>query len=86
MSSSRSAWRACKELQEAGAVQVGPDGLSVSEQLKAIRTRATRLVEEQYEVLNDVLMPELAKNGVVFASPEDWTDAQTPMAGGLLHA
>src|SRR5277367_4110571 len=52
-----------KELLEAGAVQVGIDGLSVSEQLKAIRTRASRLVEEQYAVLNDVLMPELAKNG-----------------------
>jgi polyphosphate kinase len=65
-----------KELQEAGAVQVGADGLSVGEQLKAIRTRASRLVEEQYEVLNDVLMPELAKNGVVFASPEQWTEAQ----------
>ena len=65
-----------KELQEAGAVQVGADGLSVGEQLKAIRTRAVRLVEEQYEVLNDVLMPELTKNGVVFASPEYWTPAQ----------
>jgi polyphosphate kinase len=65
-----------KELQEAGAVQVGADGLSVGEQLKAIRTRASRLVEEQYEVLNDVLMPELAKHGVVFAAPEHWTPAQ----------
>ncbi len=65
-----------KELQEAGTLQVGADGLSVGEQLKAIRTRASRLVEEQYEVLNDVLMPELAKNGVVFASPEQWTQAQ----------
>ena len=33
-----------KELLEAGAVQTGPDGLSVHEQLKAIRARATRLV------------------------------------------
>ena len=58
-------------------MQVGADGLSVGEQLKAIRMRASRLVEEQYEVLNDVLMPELAKNGVVFASrPEQWTPAQ----------
>src|SRR5271156_3548058 len=65
-----------KELQEAGALQVGVDGLSVAEQLKAIRTRAVRLMEEQYEVLNDVLMPELTKNGVVFASPEYWTPAQ----------
>jgi polyphosphate kinase len=65
-----------KELMEAGAVQSGPDGLPVPEQLKAIRARAVRLVDEQYELLNDVLMPELAKNGVVFVSPETWTPAQ----------
>src|SRR5271155_3359229 len=59
-----------KELQEAGALQGGPDGLSVSEQLKAIRARAVRLVNEQYQLLNDVLMPELAHNGVVFVSPD----------------
>ena len=65
-----------KELLEAGAVQPGPDGLSVPEQLKAIRLRAVRLVDEQYELLNDVLMPELNKNGVVFVEPETWTPAQ----------
>jgi polyphosphate kinase len=65
-----------KELLEAGAVQPGPDGLSVPEQLKAIRQRAVRLVDEQYEVLNDVLMPELNENGVVFVEPETWTPAQ----------
>jgi polyphosphate kinase len=65
-----------QELQDAGAVQVGPDGLSVSEQLKAIRTRAERLVDEQYQVLNDILLPELARNGVMFATPERWTEAQ----------
>ncbi len=65
-----------KELLEAGAVQGGPDGLPVPEQLRAIRTRALRLVDEQYELLNDVLMPELSSNGVVFVSPENWTGAQ----------
>jgi polyphosphate kinase len=65
-----------KELLEAGAVQGGPDGLSVPEQLKAIRSRAVRLVDEQYQLLNDVLMPELARNGVVFLSPDTWTEAQ----------
>src|ERR1700739_3095659 len=54
-----------KELMEAGALQIGPGGLSVSEQLRAIRARAARLVDEQYLVLNDVLLPALAKNGVV---------------------
>jgi polyphosphate kinase len=65
-----------KELLEAGAVQGGPDGLPVPEQLKAIRTRAVRLVDEQYQLLNDVLMPELSRNGVVFVSPDMWTEAQ----------
>ena len=65
-----------KELLEAGAVQGGPDGLPVPEQLKAIRARAVRLVDEQYQLLNDVLMPELAQKGVVFVSPEMWTEAQ----------
>jgi polyphosphate kinase len=65
-----------KELLEAGAVQGGPDGLPVPEQLKAIRARAVRLVDEQYQLLNDVLMPELAQQGVVFVSPDMWTEAQ----------
>jgi polyphosphate kinase len=65
-----------KELQEAGAIQAGPDGLSVPEQLKAIRMRAVQLVDEQYALLNDVLLPELAKSGVVFVEPETWTKAQ----------
>jgi polyphosphate kinase len=65
-----------KELLEAGAVQGGPDGLPVPEQLKAIRARASRLVAEQYELLNDVLLPELAAGGVIFVSPDTWTEAQ----------
>ena len=65
-----------KELLEAGALQGGPDGLSVPEQLKAIRAHAVRLVDEQYQLLNDVIMPELSVNGVVFVSPEMWTAAQ----------
>jgi polyphosphate kinase len=66
-----------KELLEAGATPGAPDGLSVAEQLKGIRARAVRLVDEQYQVLNNVLMPELAKNGVVFVSPDTWTEAQS---------
>src|ERR1700749_3956287 len=58
-----------KELQEAGAVHGGSDGLSVPEQLKAIRARAVRLVDEQYQLLNDVLLPQLAKSGVIFVAP-----------------
>ena len=65
-----------KELLDAGAPQGATDGLSVPDTLKAIRARATRLVDEQYELLNDGLLPELAKNGVVFVAPDTWTEAQ----------
>jgi len=65
-----------KQLQDAGAVHGGPDGLSVADQLNAIRTRAVRLVDAQYELLNAGLLPELANNGIVFVSPETWTGPQ----------
>jgi polyphosphate kinase len=65
-----------RELLEAGAVQTSADGLSAQEQLKSIRTRAVRLVDEQYQVLNEVLVPQLARHGVMFVEPETWTEAQ----------
>src|ERR1700678_3091297 len=74
-----------EELLEAGAVQGGPDGLPVPEQLKAIRARTVRLVDEQYQLLNDVLMPELAQSGVVFVSPESWTEAQSTWLEEYFH-
>ena len=65
-----------KELVEAGAIQAGPDGLSVPEQLSAIGVRAARLLDEQYALLNNVLMPALAERGIVFLSQETWSEAQ----------
>lgn len=65
-----------KELLEAGAVQCGPDGLSLPEQLAAIRARTVRLVDDQYRLLNDVLMPELSRADVVFLDPDNWNSDQ----------
>ena len=65
-----------KELQEAGGASPGPDGLSITGQLEAIRTRTAQLVQEQYALLNDELMPQLADSGIVFLEPDTWTSAQ----------
>src|SRR5258708_30723646 len=75
-----------KELLDAGAVHGATDGLSVPETLKAIRARATGLVDEQYQLLNDVLLPELAKHGVVFVAPDTWTEAQAEWLGAFFQA
>jgi polyphosphate kinase len=74
-----------KELRDAEAVTAAPDGLSVVDQLRAIRTRAARLVEEQYELLNAELLPELAKNGVVFVAADTWTEAQAGWLAGYFE-
>ncbi|HEY2685515.1 MAG TPA: polyphosphate kinase 1 [Steroidobacteraceae bacterium] len=74
-----------KELHEAGATTSGPDGRSVQEQLREIRARTVRLVDEQYQLLNEVLMPELGQSGIVFVEPETWTEAQASWISDYFH-
>src|SRR4051812_25398982 len=52
------------QIAEAGSAQRGPDGISPQEALTAISTRAHALVEEQYRVFNDVLVPALEKERI----------------------
>jgi len=61
-----------KQLLELGSAPLAPDGMSTSEQLAAIHTRASALVAEQYRCLNDVLLPALQETGVCLQAPEDW--------------
>jgi polyphosphate kinase len=42
----------------------GPDGLAPPELLRAIRTEVRELIEEQYAILNDVLLPALAEQEI----------------------
>ena len=75
-----------KELVEAGATQAGPDAMSPQEQLKAVAARTTLLVDEQYALLNEVLLPALSNHGVVFLSPESWSDGQAAWIGEYSRA
>ncbi|HEX4389103.1 MAG TPA: polyphosphate kinase 1 [Steroidobacteraceae bacterium] len=62
-----------KQLQELGGGQLAADGMSIAEQLTAIHDRATFLVAEQYRCLNELLLPELAAEGVPLLEPADWS-------------
>jgi polyphosphate kinase len=53
-----------KQRLEAGSVAPGADGLGVREQLTAIHERATRLVTEQYRILNAEIQPALEEAGI----------------------
>ncbi len=65
-----------KEQIKAGIKESGPDGRSPAEVYELVSAQARALIGEQYRLLNSVLLPALAKQGVIFPRREDWTDAQ----------
>jgi polyphosphate kinase len=65
-----------KETIDLAPPEVGPDGRSAAEVLEAVSREAHSLVAEQYRLLNQVLLPALAAEGVVFPRREDWSAPQ----------
>jgi polyphosphate kinase len=65
-----------KEQIKAGIKESGPDGRSPAEVYELVSAQAHALVGEQYRLLNGVLLPALAKQGVVCPKREDWTEPQ----------
>ena len=57
-----------KQRQELGSAQPGADGVSVAEQLQSIRRQSAALIADQYELLNQVVFPDLDKRGIRFAN------------------
>ena len=55
-----------------GSVQTGEDNLTPAEVLKKISEAAHELVEEQYMILNDVLIPELAREKIRILRRAHW--------------
>ena len=56
-----------------GDAIAGPDGLPPSELLARIRTRVLELVGAQYSFWNEVLLPELEREGIRFIARDKWT-------------
>lgn len=65
-----------KQRQELGSGGGGPDGMSVQEQLAAIHKRALAIVEDQYNLLNQILFPKLGNEGIQFVNAKTFTAAQ----------
>lgn len=55
-----------------GSVQTGEDNLTPAETLKKISEIAHELVEEQYRILNEVLIPELSKEKIRILRRVHW--------------
>jgi len=60
--------------ERSGTGHVTPDGMTVAQQLAAIRKRAVKMMNDQAACWTDVLRPALAQQGIVFLEPDDYTD------------
>ena len=65
-----------KEQIKLGVKESGPDGRSPADVFALVSAQAHALVGEQYRLLNEVLLPALAREGIVFPRRESWTEAQ----------
>jgi polyphosphate kinase len=54
----------------------GADRLGAQEVFRRVIKEAHDLIEDQYELLNDAILPALRKEGVVFYKRSEWTEAQ----------
>jgi len=65
-----------KEQIGLAGVATGADGMDAEHVLKHVSEQAHQIVERQYQVLNDEILPALKDQGVHFLSRMSWNDAQ----------
>lgn len=76
---------AMKQHLEIGARSAGPDKMAPQALLDEIRHRSLAMVKQQYEMLNEVILPELAKEQIHFVHRSDWTAAQKKWLSHYYH-
>ena len=74
-----------KQQEAHGGQHRGPDNMLPSEQLRRISQTAREVIDEQYEVLNEVLLPALDAQDIRFIAPEDWNDGQRRWIKGFFR-
>ena len=65
-----------KQQEAYGAMQRAADNLSPSETLRRVSHVVRDLLDEQYTILNEELLPRLDTQGIRFLSADDWNDKQ----------
>jgi polyphosphate kinase len=65
-----------KEQIRLGITEAGADGMTPKETLTIVTREARSLVTQQFDLLNDVLLPQLSAHGIRFLRRGTWNDAQ----------
>jgi polyphosphate kinase len=69
-----------KQRKELGSRGGGPDGMEVEDQLNAIHRAAADLIQAQYALLNDELLPTLRRENIRLLRSSEWSPAQRAWA------
>ena len=65
-----------KEQIKLGSHAAGADGMPPLDVFRRVTDQAHQLIAEQYALLNDVMLPELEKQGIAFFRRSLWSDKQ----------
>ncbi|HXN15115.1 MAG TPA: polyphosphate kinase 1 [Usitatibacter sp.] len=65
-----------KEQIKLGAAASGPDGMAPLQVFRQVAARAQGIVERQYRLFNEEILPALAKEGIRFYRRTEWTPSQ----------
>ena len=74
-----------KHRLEASGAPLGPDNLGSAEVLRTVTEQTRKLVNEQYRVLNDDLIPTLRDQGIRFVRRDDWSSEQRDWLQRYFH-
>ena len=76
---------ALKQLVENRSDVHGPDGLRPPEVLSAIRKRVLRMVDDQYQLLHQTLLPALSQEGIHLRPVQELNEVQAAWARELFQ-
>jgi polyphosphate kinase len=65
-----------KQREKSGILHTGPDNQTPGEVLKTLSACVREFVDEQYRILNDELIPELATEDILFLKRSEWSAKQ----------
>lgn len=73
------------QMAEMDPLITGSDGLNARQQLQLIGEKAHILVDEQYRVFRDLMIPKLAEHNIRFIRRSEWTDQQKQWLKAFFH-
>jgi polyphosphate kinase len=75
-----------KQRVEVSSAPAGPDNITPAEALRQIEGTTSGIVDEQYRVLNEELIPALRAEGIRFLRRDEWTETQRDWLEQYFHA